>query len=177
MIDVPCDETALKDELEADEGRRHKRYRCSTGHWTIGVGHNLEVVAPFSAEVWAQIVALYPSVQSQLLDDDVYLPDDIIDQVLGEDICIAVASLDAIWIGWRSLSELRKRALVNLVFQMGQTKLLEFVRFWRALRQYRFDRAALELVYTDVQRGIATPWYQQTQSSRKERVVAQIRDG
>ncbi len=161
----PCDLDLLTAELTADEGRRSRRYRCPSGHWTIGIGHNLEA-RKLSPEIWAAIKADNPQLENALLDDQAKVSDAVIDALFAEDVMVAIAALDGIWIGWRALSEARKRALINLSFQMSQDKLLGFIRFWRALRQYQFDRAAAEL--KDSQ------WYRQTQPSRTERVIGQI---
>jgi lysozyme len=167
-IPFVCDRTALIAELSVDEGRRYKRYRCPAGHWTIGVGHNLESAAPLSSAVWAMIKRECPHVENALLDDQCALSGATIDQILDEDLQVCIQSLDALWIGWRALSEQRKRALINLVFQMGYSRFAGFVRFWRAMKQHNFENAADELVNS--------LWYRQTQPSRSLRVIAQIRD-
>lgn len=166
MSDFPCDRVLLGKELEADEGRRYKRYKCPAGKWTVGVGHNLEALGSLSGEVFAMIRKIDPAI-GPLLDDEIVLTDAIIDRILDEDIQVAITTLDVIWIGWRALSEERKRALINLSFQMGYHRLKGFVRFWRSIHYHDFERAAAELKNS--------LWYRQTQESRKSRVVAQIK--
>jgi len=165
---IPCIVDDLKAELAADEGYRQKRYLCSAGKLTIGIGHNLEG-KKFSPETWAMIRLEHPHVDNALLDDQVRLSDEIIQRIFTEDCEDACEDLDGIWIGWRSLSERRKRALINMSFQMGSQRLTAFVRMWRALRLHDFEAAADE--------AKDSLWYVQTQASRTGRVLAQIREG
>lgn len=165
---IPCIFDDLKAELAADEGYRRQRYLCSQGKITIGIGHNLEGKR-FSPEIWAAIKLEHPNVANALLDDQVRLSDEIIQRIFREDCEDACEDLDSIWIGWRSLSERRKRALINMSFQMGGPRLTAFIRMWRALRNHDFDRAADE--------AKDSMWYVQTQASRTSRVLAQIREG
>lgn len=136
------DTDALEKELSADEGRKARGYRCPAGYWTIGIGHNTE-------------------------GKD--LSDRAIRVIFEDDVADAIAGLDSIWIGWRALSEKRKRALINLSFQLGVPRFLGFKKFWAALEQYDFEAAAHELE--------DSLWYRQTQLGRVHRVVNQIRYG
>lgn len=165
---IPCNVDDLKAELAADEGYRTRRYLCPAGKWTIGIGHNLEG-KQLPAEIWAHIRIDHPHVTNALLDDQVQLSDELIQRIFEVDIEDACADLDNIWIGWRSLSEARKRALINMSFQMGQQRLQAFVRMWRALRNHEFGRAADE--------AKDSLWYAQTQPSRTGRVLRQLREG
>lgn len=165
---IPCNLDDLKAELIADEGYRTTRYLCSQGKLTIGIGHNLEGKR-LPPEIWAQIRLEHPTVTNALLDDQVQLSDELIQRIFEVDIEDACESLDGIWIGWRSLSENRKRALINMSFQMGATRLAAFVRMWRALRNHEFGRAADE--------AKDSLWFAQTQGSRTERVLRQLREG
>lgn len=165
---IPCDERLLIAELSADEGRRTKRYKCPAGYWTIGVGHNLQG-KKLPAWLWDEIQLEYPHCQNALLDDHIEIDNDQIDRLLLEDVMDAIADLDQIWIGWRSLSENRKRALINWSFQCGLTTMLQFKRFWNAMRSHNFDLAAQSLE--------ESLWFRQTQPSRTSRVIRQIREG
>ena len=136
------DSIELEHEFVSDEGKKARGYKCSEGYWTIGIGHNTE-------------------------GKD--LSDRAIRVIFEDDVADAVADLDSIWVGWRALSEKRKRALINLSFQMGATRFLTFKKFWAALKQHDFTTAANEL--------IDSKWYTQTQASRTNRVVNQIRNG
>ena len=81
----------LEADLERDEGRRSKPYRCTSGKLTIGVGRNL---------------------------DDVGLYEDEIDLLLHNDIKRVIA--DLLTFPWfMGLDSVRKRATANLRFQLG----------------------------------------------------------
>ena len=166
-LDV-CDMDALSGEFISDEGFERRRYKCPAGKWTIGIGHNLES-GPLPPDIWKLIQSDHPHVTNGLLDDHIELADDIIYRLFAADVLSAIANLDAIWIGWRALAEHRKRALINLSFQMGQSRLLGFLRFWRAIKLHDFETAAAELK--------DSLWYIQTQASRTGRVIEQIRNG
>lgn len=168
MIDTVCDMAELALELASDEGRRRRRYRCTERKLTIGIGHNLEGKR-FRPGTWAAIVAEHPHIRNALLDEVLELSDELIDRILADDVEDAIADLDAIWVGWRELSERRRRALINLSFQMGRVRLLTFRRFWAALKAGNYDAAADELIDSD--------WFHQTQASRTERVIRFVREG
>lgn len=165
---IPCSFDDLKAELIADEGYRRQRYMCPAAKWTIGIGHNLEG-RKMPPEIWADIVREHPHVTNALLDDQVKLSDGIIRRIFEQDCEDACEDLDSIWIGWRGLSERRKRALINMSFQMGGPRLTAFVRMWRSLRLHDFAGAADE--------AKDSLWYMQTQASRTSRVLKQIREG
>lgn len=163
-----CDMALLAQELAADEGRRTKRYRCPAGFWTIGIGHNLEGKR-FSGPTWNAIIEEHPNLDNALLDDHTVLSDALIDRIFAEDVDDAIKDLDAVWIGWRALSENRKRALINWSFQCGLNTMLQFRRFWAAMKAYEFEPAGQYLR--------ESLWYRQTQPSRTERVIRQIQEG
>jgi lysozyme len=89
----------LKQELTRDEGVRYKPYTCSEGRLTIGIGHNL---------------------------DDRGLPPHIVDALYEWDIGQAVKDLDHHLPWWDTLGDVRGRALINMAFNLGITRLLSF---------------------------------------------------
>jgi lysozyme len=133
---------ALGQELAADEGERLSMYRCSEGFNTVGIGHNMDS-RPISKR--ASRVIFEDDVQDTLTDLDRALP----------------------W--WRSLSEGRQRALANLCFNMGITRLLGFKNMLIALHDGNYKRAALEC--------LDSKWARQVQKSRIERILRLIREG
>lgn len=165
---IPCDMALLTAELRQDEGYRNRRYRCSEGKWTIGIGHNLEG-KKFRPHTWALIKLEHPRIENALLDDHVVLSDGLIERIFAEDVEDACADLDAIWIGWRGLDEERKRALINMSFQMGGQRLATFRFMWAALRLRDFGTAAAE--------AKNSLWFDQTQESRTSRVIRQLAGG
>jgi lysozyme len=136
------DMDSLDSELTVDEGKRRRGYKCSSGFWTIGIGHNTE-------------------------GKD--LSDRAIRVIFEDDVSDAIKDLDSMWVGWRGLSERRKRALINFSFQLGYSRMRGFIKFWAALRAHDFNRAADEMK--------DSLWFRQTQESRTSRVIQYVREG
>lgn len=132
---------ALRDQLVLHEGLKLRVYADTRGIPTIGVGRNLRDRGITSAEAM------------ELLDHDL-------------DECEA----DCLLFPWfMPLDDTRKRAVLDLRFNLGATKLRTFVKFLGAMNALDFDAAANEL--------LASQWAQQVQRTRVQRVVGQIRNG
>ena len=114
----PVNLDALHHDLERDEGRRHKPYRDSVGKLTVGVGRNL---------------------------DDIGLADDEVDHLLDNDIARAIRGLDRAIPWWRQVpGEARRRALVNMAFNIGIPRLMSFKKMLAALRRGAWTEAKAE---------------------------------
>lgn len=129
-------------ELLVDEGRRTKPYVDTKGNVTIGVGYNLTGQG---------------------------LPDETIDQLFVMARNDAETTARRVFPAFDDYSQNRRAALLNLAFNLGETKLLTFRRFVAAVRGAHWSTAADELVDSD--------WYREVQASRRDRVIAQIRNG
>lgn len=105
----------LIEELRRDEGIRLKPYLCTAGAYTIGVGRNLDDVGITVAEA---IYMLHNDIDRCCLELDQALP----------------------W--WREMSDGRKRALVNMCFNLGITRLMGFKATLKALQEGRYEDAA-----------------------------------
>lgn len=114
---MSLDRDRLAGDLEADEGRRLMPYLDTTGHLTIGVGHNLR-----------------NGISSRACD-----------LILQDDIDATVADLDANAAWWRRLPEPKARVLANLCFNMGWPVLATFRRFLAAMEAGEWATAADEL--------------------------------
>jgi lysozyme len=103
--------------IEDHEKRMKKAYRCSAGKTTIGVGRNL---------------------------DDVGLSDDEIDYLYENDIKrVNQALAQYPWVA--GLSEVRRAACQDLMFNLGPTRFAGFVKFIQAMGAGRYESAAAEL--------------------------------
>jgi lysozyme len=102
---------ALTNLLIKDEGERLSPYRCSAGHLTIGVGHNLDA-KPISRVA-----------SRQILKDDI------------EDV---VRDLDQSIPWWRTLSETRQLVLADMCFNLGIQGLMTFRNTLKAAQEGRF---------------------------------------
>lgn len=138
------DHTALQNELIRDEGLRLTPYRDSLGYLTIGIGHIIGKGETFTTLT-----------REQALD------------ILDSDIMIAERRLTNILPSWRSLDEVRQRAALNLVFNLGY-KLADFKRFLHAAKSGDWEKAADHLTQSR--------WYRQVKL-RGPRIVHAIRTG
>jgi lysozyme len=131
----------LSNQLIRDEGLKLKPYRCTANKLTIAIGRNLDDVGLTKEE------ALY------LLANDIKRCKDDLDRTVP-------------W--WTSLNEPRQRALVNMCFNLGITRLLGFKQFLGALKAGDYQRAALE--------AKDSAWYRQV-GDRAKRIVESVRTG
>ena len=135
------DMTKLKAELIRDEGLRLKPYRCTAGKLTIGVGRNLDDVGLIAEEA------------SYLLENDIGRSAGDLDQ-------------NVPW--WRSMTDARQRALVNMCFNLGWPRLKGFKNMLAHLQAGDFERAAAE--------ALDSRWARQV-GERAARIAALIREG
>lgn len=90
------------------------------------------------------------------------------DLLLQNDVSDAIADLEFSFPWFTHLSDLRKRALVNMRFQLGMGGLLGFQKMLKALAEEKWDEAADE--------ALDSKWAQQT-PHRAERIAMMIRSG
>lgn len=109
-------DTVLKD-LRSDEELRLKIYLDTTGNRTIGYGHNL---------------------------DDLGISEMIANALLLEDSTTAISELNSKLPWWKTLSKSQRRALINMAFNLGITKLLGFKKMLAALKRGKSELAAVE---------------------------------
>jgi lysozyme len=128
-------------DLERDEGLRLKPYLDSVGVLTIGIGRNLQDVGITKAEAY---------------------------MLLGADIDTACGVLDRNLPWWRDLSEARQRAVVNMCFNLGITRLLGFSKALAALKAGQYEEAARQF--------LDSRWATQV-GQRAQRIAELIRKG
>ena len=107
----------LKNDLKADEGLKLKPYTCTANKLTIGIGRNL---------------------------DDVGITEEEAMILLENDIRRAYGDLDRNLSWWRKLPEPAGRALCNMCFNLGITRLLKFKKMLSALENGDYEVAANE---------------------------------
>ena len=106
-------------DLKADEGLSRKVYTDTVGKLTIGYGHNI---------------------------DDLGISEHIANLILEEDLATVLVELDEQLPWWKDIPESRRRALANMVFNLGMPRLLKFEKMLRALRLGDGERAATEAI-------------------------------
>ncbi|KKN74541.1 hypothetical protein LCGC14_0389580 [marine sediment metagenome] len=114
---MEIDRVKLFKDLMVDEGLRLKPYRCSAGKLTIGFGHNLEARG------------ISESVAAAILHEDI-------------DYDLPGLYQRIPWL--RDYPEPVQRALANMAFNMGTSKLMRFVKMLKALRDRNYSLAAEE---------------------------------
>lgn len=102
-------------QLPIDEDRRQLPYRDTVGKLTIGVGRNL---------------------------DDRGLRQSEIDFLLANDVDEAISIAQKLVPNYNNLSEERKAVLINMAFNLGQTRLAQFVNTLKAVNEGRYKDAA-----------------------------------
>lgn len=108
----------LRQQIVRHEGLRLKPYRDLGGVLTIGIGRNLEHVGITEEEAY------------YLLDNDLSR-------------CIRDLSNTYLW--FKDLSPMRQRVWVDLMFNLGATKLALFKRAIAAMAEGNYELAAAEL--------------------------------
>ena len=140
MKELAVKEQLVKD-LKRDEGVKLFPYHCTGGKLTIGIGRNLEDrgITVEEAEV--------------LLGNDI-------------DICIGDLVENLPW--FTKLSNGRRRALVNMRFNLGMAGLLKFKKMLTALELGAYYAAAAE--------ALDSKWASQV-GERAQRIAELIRKG
>lgn len=113
------DEGTLTQELMRDEGVKLKPYRCTAGKLTIGVGRNIEDNGISNEEAAFMLKADIKNCERDL---DILLP------------------------GWKNFSDTRQRVLLNMVFNMGRSRLSGFTKFLACLKMNDFTGAADQMM-------------------------------
>ena len=111
----------LTEMLRKHEGVRDKVYLCSAGYETIGVGRNIS-------------------------EDGLGLSDDEINYLLNNDIKRVREELTEEYYWFAGLDEARQDAMIDISFNLGQTRLRGFVKSLEAMAREVFDTAADEFM-------------------------------
>lgn len=112
----------LRVQLIRHEGVRLKPYRDQGGTLTIGIGRNLDAVGISMIEARA------------MMDAD-------IDRAL-----VWISARHAEW--FEPLDPTRQAAIVNMVYNLGPAKFMEFQKFIQCMRDRDYGRAAVEMLHS-----------------------------
>jgi lysozyme len=112
----------LRESIKRHEGLRLTLYRCPAGKQTIGYGHNIE-------------------------DNGISV--EAANFILDEDIDHAIAD-SVTWLGdpgaWHMLDEYRQMVIIEMMFNMGLTRMRTFKKMRKAVLEENFGMAAIEMV-------------------------------
>ena len=109
----------LKDQLILHEGLELKSYTCSAGYITLGVGRNVEELG---------------------------ITEDEARYLLDNDILRVTKELDNAMPWWRDMSEVRQRIVVDMVFNLGMSRFLNFKNAINAMQEEDWDEAAAQML-------------------------------
>jgi len=133
----------LREMLKRHEGVRSFVYLCSEGYETIGVGRNIA-------------------------DSGLGLSDDEVDYLLDNDIKRVRDELTDEYYWFGALNDARQEAMIDISFNLGQTRLRGFKKALDAMSTEDFDRAADEFM--------DSKWSEQV-GNRATEVTEMIRTG
>jgi lysozyme len=138
-VGVTLNAKKLQKMIAVDEGLRFKPYKCTAGKLTIGYGHNLDDLG------------ISQRVADLLLKEDAEIADIACYKIFGEQ--------------YESWSENRRLGWLNLAFNLGHGRLLQFRNTIRAARIEDWP---------EVEKGLrASLWFKQV-GKRAERVIKMV---
>jgi lysozyme len=105
--------------IKKHEGLRLKPYKCSAGKTTIGYGRNL---------------------------DDNGITEEEADRMLHNDIFVCTIELDKMLPWWKSHPDHVQQVLVNMCYNLGITRFMEFKRTLGYIRDQKYSVAAVEMM-------------------------------
>jgi len=112
----------LTEMLRRHEGVETHAYKCTSGKITVGVGRNIDE------------------------SGGIGLSDDEIDYLLENDIDRCIKELGSAFNWFSDLNEARRDAMIDLVFNMGLTRLTGFKKALAAMAEANYDTAAAEFM-------------------------------
>jgi GH24 family phage-related lysozyme (muramidase) len=119
-------EMLKRHEGEVVTNGRHLIYKCSAGHWTIGIGRNVDV------------------------NGGLGLSEEEVDFLLEKDIERVIKEYD--W--FNDLDDVRKDAMIDISFNLGATKLRKFVLALDAMERADYKTASEEFLDSDWSRTV-----------------------
>jgi lysozyme len=141
----------LTEQLKFEEGLRLTAYLCPTGHKTIGYGHNLDAK---------------PYIEGNKIPDTV--TQDVAEVLLVHDIDDTIELLTKTWHGFLLLQGARRDACINMAFQLGVARFMDFKKMREALLRCEWAKAQAE--------ALNSTWAKQT-PGRAQRVAKQLLTG
>lgn len=159
------DSEKLKKILIQHEGLRLKKYKCSKGKWTLGVGWNLDNKLPSD-------IAQYFLEHGEITEDMAM-------RMLDLSLARAIIEAKVMFPQFRSFSDNRQHAIVDLLFNMGMARFSKFRKTVAAIKAGDWDTAALEVVDSEYYRELGgdPPGTDDGREERPEWVARMFREG
>ena len=118
-------EMLQRHEGEVKTNGRHLIYKCSKGHWTVGIGRNVDI------------------------NGGLGLSDDEVRYLLENDIARVIKELSSEYRWFTDLDDVRKDAMIDISFNLGATRLRKFVLALDAMEKADYKTAAKEFLNSD----------------------------
>lgn len=147
------DKDKLTKQLIVHEGKRAAVYKDSEGIPTIGVGFNL-----LRLDAKRKLMALQLDYE-EVRKGNVRLTEEQILTLLSTDIDNAVKECQSLFPNFRNLSDVRKRVLADMMFNLGKPRLSKFKKMIAAVEEKDFVKAAHEMK--------DSKWYRQVKTRGK----------
>lgn len=135
--------SSIWDRVILHEGRKKKVYLDSKKNPTVGVGFNLN--RSDSAEVLKSVGANYNLVKS----GKALLTDSQIDALLKKDLLFAKSNAERVVPNFTALPLSVQGVVVEMIFNLGVSKFLEFKDFLKYLGAKQFVKASAEMLDSD----------------------------
>lgn len=131
MSDKPINMELLVEQLKLHEGYRKEPYYDTEGILTWGIGRNLEANPLTDDEI---LHMLYHGRESAA------------EYCLTKDVQSAIQDCKTLYSFYDKLSEVRKRVLIDMAFNLGRNRLRQFVKMASALESRNYTKAAEEML-------------------------------
>lgn len=147
------------DMLKFDEGLCYKAYKDTVGKTTVGIGFNMD--DPNAKGIWlhADIPESFIGVHNDLIP----LSTNSVVKLLNTCVDNCRMDLESIFSDFNTYPDNIQLALINLIFNLGKTKFLQFNTFIGFIKSNLYSNAALDLN--------TTTWTKQV-PNRAKRVMA-----
>ena len=123
-------EMLKRHEGEVVTNGRHLIYKCSKGHWTIGIGRNVDI------------------------NGGLGLSEKEVDFLLEQDIERVIKELSTEFGWFADLDDVRRDAMIDISFNLGATRLRKFVLALDAMERADYQTASKELLDSDWSRQV-----------------------
>lgn len=144
----------LFEQLKFHEGLRLTAYKDTTGHLTVGIGHNLET-NPVKKVIGRDIGKGERITEAEAM------------QLLTDDVAFFTAKVKKYIKNYNQLSDVRQSVLVDMCFNMGISGLLKFKNMLKAVEREDYQKAAEEM--------LDSRWARQV-GSRSKRLALMMKD-
>ena len=123
-------EMLKRHEGEVVTNGRHLIYKCPAGHWTIGIGRNVDI------------------------NGGLGLSEEEVNFLLEGDIARIIKELSTEYAWFSDLDDVRKDAMIDISFNLGATKLRKFVLALDAMERADYKTASEEFLDSDWSRTV-----------------------